>query len=141
KLGDLEKDLYTETPHVTVADVQDRFSKLTGVSAKAASTNDAERLLRVEEVLSQNIYGQDHAKRTIANIYRTREAGTSDPTRPAGVLFLTGAPGCGKTEIVEKLAAYDGSALITYNMSLYTDASSVSRLLGAAPGLVGAARS
>jgi ATP-dependent Clp protease ATP-binding subunit ClpB len=137
KLGDLEKDLYAETPHVTVADVQDRFSKLTGVSAKAASTNDAERLLRVEEVLSQNIYGQDHAKRTIANIYRTREAGTSDPTRPAGVLFLTGAPGCGKTELVEKLAAYDGTSLITYNMSLYTDASSVSRLLGAAPGLVG----
>ncbi|MGN8118049.1 AAA family ATPase [Labrys sp. 22185] len=136
-LAELEQGVYAETPHVTVADVQERFSKITGVSAKSVSTDDAERLLRVEEVLGQTVYGQDHAKRAIANIYRTREAGTSDPTRPAGVLFLTGAPGCGKTELVEKLAAYDGSPPITYNMSLYTDASSVSRLLGAAPGLVG----
>lgn len=136
-LAELEQGVYVETPHVTVTDVQERFSKITGVSAKSVSTDDAERLLRVEEVLGQTVYGQDHAKRAIANIYRTREAGTSDPTRPAGVLFLTGAPGCGKTELVEKLATYDGSCPITYNMSLYTDASSVSRLLGAAPGLVG----
>jgi ATP-dependent Clp protease ATP-binding subunit ClpA len=39
--------------------------------------------------------------------------------------------------MVETLARYDGSQIITYNMSLYTDASSVSRLMGAAPGLVG----
>lgn len=137
QLAAKEQQLYAEAPHVTVADVQARFSKIAGVSAKAASTNDADRLLRIEDELGRTVFGQDAAKRSLANIYRTRAVGTSDPTRPAGVVFCTGAPGCGKTEMVEALARYDGTPIITYNMSLYTEASAVSRIMGAAPGLVG----
>lgn len=137
QLADKEKTIYAEAPHVTITDVQTRFSKIADVSARAVSTNDADRLLRIESELGLTVFGQDHAKRALANIYRTRAAGTSDPTRPAGVTFLTGSTGCGKTELVKALAHYDGTPIITYNMSLYTDASSVSRIMGAAPGLVG----
>ncbi len=129
-----EKALFADTPHVTVADVQNRFSKVTGLPVVG---NNAARLLSVEEALSQNLYGQDHAKRAVANVYRTRESGMSDPSRPAGVFFFTGDPGCGKSELVKLLAQFDGAPLIKYNMSQYTEASSVSRLSGANPGLVG----
>jgi ATP-dependent Clp protease ATP-binding subunit ClpA len=83
QLAELEKGVYAETPQVTVADVQARFSKISGVSAKAVSTNDAERLLKVEDGISANVYGQDHAKATLANIYRTRE---QEPAIPPALL-------------------------------------------------------
>lgn len=135
QLLELEKGQYTETPHVTVADVQGKFTKTTGLAAGAS--NDAERLLSIESVLGRDVFGQDRGKALVANTYRMREAGTSDPTRPAGTILVSGSPGCAKTELFERLAAFDGYELIVYNMSEYTDASSVSKLVGASPGLVG----
>jgi ATP-dependent Clp protease ATP-binding subunit ClpB len=136
QLPELEQGVYVEAPHVTVADVQARFTKVTGATG-ASATNDAERLLKMEDSLGVRVFGQRRGKATAARVYRSREAGTSDPTRPAGVVLFSGATGSAKTELVEALAEFDGTELIVYNMSEYTTASSVSRMIGADPGLVG----
>lgn len=134
KLADLEKGVYAENPHVTVADVRAKFTKTTGAGGAAT---EEERLLGLENALGRNVYGQAPALHALASTYRIREAGTSDPTRPAGVLLLLGSPGCGKTEAVERLAQFDGADLVDYSMGDFIDKSSVSKLIGAAPGLVG----
>jgi ATP-dependent Clp protease ATP-binding subunit ClpB len=135
QLAEMERGVYAEDPHVTVDDARAKFTKTTG--AGGAATNEEARLIGLEEALAKNVYGQPQALRALASVYRIREAGTSDPTRPAGVVLLLGSTGCGKTEVVERLAEFDGTELIDYNMGDFIDKSSVSKLVGAAPGLVG----
>ena len=135
ELKRLEKDQYTVPPHVTVGDVEARFTKLTG--AGGGASNEDQRLLDVEKELGKKVFGQGPLLSALGKVYRTREAGTSDPTRPAGVILVLGPPGCGKTEAVEKLAEFDGSELIDYAMGDFIDKSSVAKLVGASPGLVG----
>jgi ATP-dependent Clp protease ATP-binding subunit ClpB len=134
QLASLEKEIYADKPHATVADVRAKFAKATGVGG---ADNEEVRLLGLEKSLGANVYGQDAALHALAGTYRIRETGLSDPTRPAGVLLLLGSTGCGKTEAVERLAEFDGAPLIDYNMGDFIDKSSVSKLIGAAPGLVG----
>jgi len=76
----------------------------------------------------------------VTKVWRERELGVSDPSRPAGVLLFTGGTGLGKTELTRVLARWDGgeSALpAVLRMSEFKDKSAVSRLTGAAPGLIG----
>lgn len=134
QLADMEKGVYAENPHVTVADVRARFSKATGVGG---SDNEEKRLINLEGILERDVYGQNQAIRDLAAAYRIREAGTADPNMPAAVVLLAGSTGCGKTEVIKRLATFDGAPIIKYNMGDFIDKSAVSKLVGAAPGLVG----
>jgi ATP-dependent Clp protease ATP-binding subunit ClpB len=135
-----EHKLYEVRPEVTKADVRKIFSDYSGVPLSNLSANKLERLSSLELDLGAEIFGQDAPVKAVAKVWRERELGVSDPSRPAGVLLFTGGTGLGKTELTRVLARWDGgeSALpAVLRMSEFKDKSAVSRLTGAAPGLIG----
>ncbi len=135
-----EQQLHQIRPEVTKADVRKIFSDESGVPLSNLSANKLDRLAGLEVDLSLEIFGQDAPVRAVAKVWRERELGVSDPSRPAGVLLFTGGTGLGKTELMRVLARWDGGEAAlpaVLRMSEFKDKSAVSRLTGAAPGLVG----
>nr|WP_294565198.1 AAA family ATPase [uncultured Rhodopila sp.] len=135
-----EQKLHRIRPEVTKADVRKVFSDASGVPLSNLSANKLDRLSGLEIDLSSEIFGQEAPVKAVAKVWRERELGVSDPSRPAGVLLFTGGTGLGKTELTKVLARWDGgeSALpAVLRMSEFKDRSAVSRLTGAAPGLIG----
>jgi len=135
-----EQKLHQVRPEVTKADVRKIFSNYSGVPLSKLSADKLERLSSLEVDLRAEIFGQEAPVKAVAKVWRERELGVSDPSRPAGVLLFTGGTGLGKTELTRVLARWDGgeSALpAILRMSEFKDRSAVSRLTGAAPGLVG----
>lgn len=139
-LAQEEVKLHAVRPAVTKADVRKIFSDYSGVPLSNLSANKLERLASLEANLAAEIFGQEAPVKAVVKVWRERELGVSDPSRPAGVLLFTGGTGLGKTELTKVLARWDGgeSALpAIIRMSELKDKSAVSRLTGAAPGLVG----
>ena len=135
-----EQNLYHVRPQVTKADVRKIFSNYSGVPLSNLSADKLERLSSLEMDLSAEIFGQESPVKAVAKVWRERELGVSDPSRPAGVLLFTGGTGLGKTELTRVLARWDGGESASpaiLRMSEFKDRSAVSRLTGAAPGLVG----
>jgi ATP-dependent Clp protease ATP-binding subunit ClpB len=135
-----EQKLYLVRPQATKSDVRKIFSDYSGVPLSNLSANKLERLASLEGDLSAEIFGQEAAVKAVTKVWHERELGVSDPSRPAGVLLFTGGTGLGKTELTKALARWDGgdSAMpAILRMGEFKDRSAVSRLTGAAPGLVG----
>jgi ATP-dependent Clp protease ATP-binding subunit ClpC len=95
----------------------------------------------IREVLRSQITGQDEAIDATCEIILRAQLGLTDPNRPSGVLLFLGPTGVGKTELVKcvnrALFGDDPSHFVQIDMSDYTESHQVSRLVGAAPGLVG----
>jgi len=135
-----EQKLHQIRPEVTKADVRKVFSDASGVPLSNLSANKLDRLSGLEGDLGLEIFGQEAPVKAVAKVWRERELGVSDPSRPAGVLLFTGGTALGKTELTKVLARWDGgeSALpAVLRMSEFKDRSAVSRLTGASPGLIG----
>ncbi len=116
------------------------ISKMTGVPLKRLKKEEAERLLDLEKELHKKVVSQDEAIKAISKAIRRARAGLKDPKRPAGSFIFCGPSGVGKTLVAKALAEFlfgDEEALITLDMSEYSEKHNVSRLVGAPPGYVG----
>jgi ATP-dependent Clp protease ATP-binding subunit ClpC len=94
----------------------------------------------MEDELHKRVIGQDQAIKSISQAIRRTRAGLKDPNRPGGSFIFAGPTGVGKTELAKALAEFlfgDEEALITLDMSEYSEKHTVSRLFGAPPGYVG----
>lgn len=101
---------------------------------------EGEKLMRLEEDLHKRIVGQNEAVSAVARAIRRARAGLKDPSRPIGSFIFVGPTGVGKTDLCKALAeTLFGSEeqMIRLDMSEYMEKSSVSKLIGAAPGYVG----
>src|SRR5690606_33284320 len=99
-----------------------------------------EKLLKMEERLSQRVIGQDDALRAVSDAVRRSRAGLGDPNRPIGSFMFLGPTGVGKTELCKALAEFlfdDENAMVRIDMSEFMEQHSVARLIGAPPGYVG----
>lgn len=119
---------------VTAEDVARVVSRSTGVPLNSLLIGERERLLKVEEELSQSIVGQPEAVHAVAEAVRLSRAGLSNPNRPLASFLMLGPTGVGKTELAKKLAKFmfdSERALVTINMSEYSERHTVARLIGA----------
>jgi ATP-dependent Clp protease ATP-binding subunit ClpA len=101
---------------------------------------EAKKLARMEEVLTERVVGQDDAVTRISDAIKRSRAGIADPNRPIGSFLFLGPTGVGKTELSKALAGFmfdDESALIRVDMSEYMEKHSVSKIIGSPPGYVG----
>ena len=115
-------------------------SRWTGIPVNKMLKDEKQRILEVENVLKQDVIGQDEALRTISRAIKRNKAGLSDETRPIGSFMFLGPTGVGKTQSAKTLAKFlfdDEKSLIRFDMSEYMEKHSASRLVGAAPGYVG----
>eukprot|EP01155_Anaeramoeba_flamelloides_P029997 Anaeramoba_flamelloidesa85947_729.p1 GENE.a85947_729~~a85947_729.p1 ORF type:complete len:860 (-),score=139.97 a85947_729:156-2735(-) len=115
-------------------------SRWTGIPVTKMMDSEKQKVLKVEEVLKQDVIGQDEALKAISRAIKRNKAGLSDDNRPVGSFMFLGPTGVGKTESAKTLARFlfdDEKALIRFDMSEYMEKHAVSRLIGAAPGYVG----
>ena len=120
--------------------IRETISKMTGIPLTRLEKAEAERLLRMEEVLHEKVVSQDDAIQAIARALRRSRSGLKDPRRPMGSFIFLGPTGVGKTHLSKALAEFmfgDPDALIQIDMSEYMEKHTVSRLVGAPPGYVG----
>ena len=131
-----------EKPHelVTKLDIAAMVAAKTGIPMGKLQTNERERLLKMDDVLSKRVVGQDHAIRTLTASILESRAGLSGGKQPTGAFFLLGPTGTGKTELAKALADFlfnDESFLIRFDMSEFKEEHSAALLYGAPPGYVG----
>ncbi len=126
--------------HVGVERVAAVVARWTGIPQ--GTITDAQRagLLALEAQLGTRVVGQEPAVRAVSEAIRRARAGLKDPRKPVGGFLFVGPSGVGKTELARALAhALFGTddALIRLDLSEYTEAHTISRLLGAPPGYQG----
>jgi ATP-dependent Clp protease ATP-binding subunit ClpC len=127
-------------PNVDVARVAAVVSRWTGIPQ--GTITDAQRagLLALEDLLETRVIGQSAAVKRVAEAVRRARAGLKDPRKPVGGFLFIGPSGVGKTELARALAhALFGTddALVRLDLSEFTEAHTISRLLGAPPGYAG----
>ncbi|MBT8145196.1 MAG: ATP-dependent chaperone ClpB [Gammaproteobacteria bacterium] len=125
---------------VTEDEIADVVSKWTGIPVSKMLEGERDKLLRMEEEISQRVIGQTEAVTAVADAIRRSRAGLSDPKRPIGSFLFLGPTGVGKTELTKALAEFlfdTEDALVRVDMSEFMEKHSVARLIGAPPGYVG----
>ncbi|MDD4715140.1 MAG: ATP-dependent Clp protease ATP-binding subunit [Oscillospiraceae bacterium] len=125
---------------VTPNDVADVVAGWTGIPVSTLNETEAQRLLRMEEVLHKRLVGQEEAVTAVARAIRRGRVGLKDPKRPIGSFLFLGPTGVGKTELCKALAEAmfgDENAMVRIDMSEYMERHTVSRLIGSPPGYVG----
>jgi ATP-dependent Clp protease ATP-binding subunit ClpB len=128
------------TPPVTADDVAAVVTKWTGIPQSTLSESQANNLLSLEQTLSKRVIGQAEAIAAVSEAIRRARAGLHDPNKPLGSFLFMGSSGVGKTELAKALAqALFGTeeALVRIDLSEFTEAHTISRLLGAPPGYMG----
>ena len=140
-----EKEKWVENESVnrtqiTIDDIRETISQITGVPVQRLAENENERLLKMSDEIKKHIIGQDDAIDKITRAIRRSRVGLKEPNRPIGSFIFVGPTGVGKTLLAKKLAENmfgTADALIRIDMSEFMEKFSVSRLVGAPPGYVG----
>ena len=115
-------------------------ARMTGIPLTRLSSEDAVRLLQMEQELHKRVISQEQAITQVCKAVRRSRSGLKDPKRPTGAFLFCGPTGVGKTLLAKTLAEFmfgDEDALIQIDMSEYMEKHNVSRLIGAPPGYVG----
>ncbi len=147
----LDKDFYDSCLNSTKIDLLEEVvvDKLvigevvelwTGVPVNKIVDEEADRLLKLEDILHERVVGQDQAVKAISRAIRRSRAGLKDPSRPIGSFLFLGPTGVGKTELSKALAEVqfgDENQIIRLDMSEYMEKHAVSKLIGSPPGYVG----
>ncbi|SFV59079.1 ClpB protein [hydrothermal vent metagenome] len=125
---------------VTEEEIAEVVARWTGIPVSKMLTGEKEKLLLMEDYLSQNLIGQTEAISVVANAIRRARSGLSDPSKPDGSFLFMGPTGVGKTELTKTLADFlfnSKNAMVRVDMSEFMEKHSVARLIGAPPGYVG----
>ncbi|MFO8008464.1 MAG: ATP-dependent chaperone ClpB [Candidatus Brocadiia bacterium] len=140
KLEDIQGDRALLKEEVDSEDIAEIVSHWTGIPVQKMLETEREKLLKMEEALSQRVVGQKEAIEAVSNTVRRARAGLQDPSRPLGSFIFLGPTGVGKTELCKALAQFlfdDEDAMVRLDMSEFMERHSVARLIGAPPGYVG----
>ena len=135
KAGDM--DVVAEVDEDLIAEV---LAVATGIPVFKLTEEESQRLLRMEGELHRRVIGQEQAIKALSQAIRRTRAGLKDPKRPGGSFIFAGPSGVGKTELSKTLAEFlfgDEDALISLDMSEFSEKHTVSRLFGSPPGYVG----
>ncbi|MCC7106267.1 MAG: ATP-dependent Clp protease ATP-binding subunit [Chloroflexi bacterium] len=125
---------------VNEEDIAHVVAMWTGSPVMRIAEAESERLLKMEEALTNRVKGQEEAISTVAKAVRRARAGLKDPRRPIGSFIFLGPTGVGKTELVRALAEFmfgSEDSMIKIDMSEFMERHSVARLVGAPPGYIG----
>ena len=115
-------------------------SRWTGISVSKMLQGEKEKILAIENILREEVVGQDEALKAVSRAIKRNKAGLSDTNRPIGSFMFLGPTGVGKTQVAKTLAKFlfdTEKALIRIDMSEYMEKHAASRLVGAPPGYVG----
>lgn len=122
-------------PLITADFVYQMVGDKTGIPAGPIDDAERTKLLNLETILHEQVIGQDAALAAVARTMRRARAGVQSSERPIGSFLFLGPTGVGKTETAKALAhVFFGSEsnMHRFDMTEYSDASSLTRLIGTA---------
>lgn len=125
---------------VEAQDIAELVAEMTGIPAARMTQNECDRLIQMEEILGEQVKGQDVALHAVSDVVRRNRAGIDEEQRPIGSFLFTGPTGSGKTELTKALAGFlfdDPTRIVRLDMGEFQSKESVSRLIGAPAGYVG----
>ncbi len=139
KIKWLEKQKDNKVP-VSVDDVYEIVSQITGVPISKIDNNEVDNLLKLEERIKSKVIGQDEAIGIISKSIRRNRVGIKDANKPIGSFIFLGSTGVGKTYLAKTIAETlfgDSDKVIRVDMSEYMEKHNVAKLIGSPPGYVG----
>jgi len=140
KMKEIPRDEQLLKEQVDEEMIAEIVAKWTHIPVSKLMQSEMQKLLKMEEVLSRRVVGQNEAIEAVSNAIRRSRSGLSDTEKPIGSFLFLGPTGVGKTELAKSLAAFlfdTEKALIRIDMSEFMERHSVARLIGAPPGYVG----
>ncbi|MCK8818016.1 ATP-dependent chaperone ClpB [Natroniella sulfidigena] len=133
-----ERDLVKE--EVQREDIAEIVASWTDIPVTKVIEEEREKLVQLEDELSNRVIGQGDAIEAVSNAIRRSRTGLQDEDRPLGSFIFLGPTGVGKTELAKTLAEYlfdDEQAMVRLDMSEYMERHAVAKLIGSPPGYVG----
>lgn len=112
----------------------------TGIPAEDISLENTNKIILLRRNLLKRVIGQESAVDSVSSAILRSQAGLRDEGKPIASFIFDGPTGVGKTELAKSLSVClsgDDKNLIRIDMSEYMEKSSVSKLIGSAPGYIG----
>jgi ATP-dependent Clp protease ATP-binding subunit ClpC len=125
---------------VQASDIASVVSRLSRVPLTSILLAEREALRGLEGRLKTAVLGQEKAIQAVSEAVQRARLGLSDPRRPKASFLFVGPSGVGKTELARVLAKElfgKEDALHRLDMSEFSEAHTVSKLLGSPAGYVG----
>ena len=129
-----------ETIIINEDDIANVVSEMTKIPVSKLSLSEKDKIAHIDDVLKENIIGQDEAIDSVCQVIKRNKVGLGDKTHCGGVFLLGGPTGVGKTLLAKKIAEQiygSENALIRIDMSEYSEKNSVSKLYGTSAGYIG----
>ena len=140
KVQDEKKNNALLKEEVTEEEIATIVSQWTGIPVQKLVETERDKLLHLQDILHQDVIGQDEAVKSVADSILRARSGLKDPRKPIGSFIFLGPTGVGKTQLAKSLskALFDSEDnIIRIDMSEYQEKHTVARLIGAPPGYVG----
>jgi ATP-dependent Clp protease ATP-binding subunit ClpA len=125
------------TVTINEKDIERLITSIINIPDINVDSDDIKQLQNLEKTLKESIFGQDEAIHSLCASMKLSRAGLKKENRPTGCYMFAGQTGVGKTELAKQLAIACNMELIKLDMSEFAESSSISKLLGSAPGYVG----
>jgi len=122
---------------ITEYEIQFEIAKLLQMPEEQIREAEDVGLVKLEDQLSGEVYGQGKAITEIVDKILVARAGLKPENKPVGSFVFMGPTGCGKTETAKALSKHLGVKLVRFDMSEYQEKHSISKLIGSPPGYVG----
>ncbi len=121
---------------VTRKDIAQVINLKTGIPIYEILNDKTKIINKISQDLNKNIVGQEEALKNCIDIIKKIKLGYKDDNRCYSMLFV-GPTGVGKTKLASLFSKVLTDSLIRIDGSEYSDASSVNKIIGSAPGYVG----
>jgi ATP-dependent Clp protease ATP-binding subunit ClpC len=134
------KNVNEKRKRVTIEEVSEVVSKITGIPITKINQSDLEKLKNMSKELSSQVIGQNLAIEQISKAIRRNRMGIKKGDKPIGSFIFLGPTGVGKTHLAKTLAKNifgSDDSIIRVDMSEYMEKHTTSKLIGAPPGYVG----
>ena len=125
---------------VSVEDVFALIATSTGIPTHKLDKNESDYLLKLEEILSSKVIGQDEAISVISKAIRRNRVGLNDENKPQASFIFCGNSGIGKTYLAKQMSLEifgSENNLIRIDMSEYQEKHNISKLIGTTAGYIG----
>ena len=116
-------------------DIEAVVALMARIPTKSVNQSDKNSLKNLERDLKNFVFGQDKAIEELSSSIKLARAGLREDGKPIGSYLFSGPTGVGKTEVAKQLSNTLGIKLLRFDMSEYMERHTVSRLIGAPPGL------